>query len=424
MHSLLGLVIYDKDSSERHAKLSKYGPRSKRGILIKAISLLIIDVASMMQRVLFEHVQTILKDLRCTGQSSSTRSKPYFGGLTVVLAGDYMQLLPVVPSLKLDVDSSGEARHIPVNLLDEIPWRSTLWEKVKTLRISHPIRQADDRQFSDLLKRIGKGRFPQEEKLPLKSTGSPEEAYKFIWKWKRTLDRRDVTLDRLVMASTNNLVNEHNEKALESFPGQQFELLSATKVQPIRRQGSSGRSAPIITPELTYSYAPTGVPPHKIQLKVGAPVMVIRNVRHPDLLNGKMFVVKRHITRLLEVVEVDENGAGRSSHMLHRIDFQFAFSDMKVTRRQFPVRLAFSATVHKGQGQTLGKLFVDLRSNFFSPGQLYVALLRVRKSSDILLLHQEDDTPIRCRPVHEMPVAVDNPPLKESIDFVEGRVRF
>ena len=74
------------------------------------------------------------------------------------------------------------------------------------------------------------------------------------------------------------------------------------------------------------------MPPHKLQLKVGAPVMVIRNMRHPDLLNGKVFVVKRHPTRLLEVVEMDENGAGRSSHMLHRIDFQFEFSDMKVTR--------------------------------------------------------------------------------------------
>ena len=173
LHSILGLGIDDKDSSERHAKLSKYGPRSQRGILIKALSLLIIDEASMMQRILFEHVDTILKDLRCTGQSSSTRSKPYFGGLTVVLAGDYIQPLPVVPCLKLDVDSSGEARHIPVNLLDEIPWRSTLWEKVKTLRISHPIRQADDRQLSDLLRRIGKGKFSQDEKLPSKSPGSP-----------------------------------------------------------------------------------------------------------------------------------------------------------------------------------------------------------------------------------------------------------
>ena len=163
----------------------------------------------------------------------------------------------MVPSLKLDVDYSGEARHIPVNILDEIPWRSTLLQKVKTLRISLPIRQADDRQFSDLLKRIGK-KFPQDENFPLHSTGSPEEAYKFISKWKLTLDRRDVTLERLFMASPNTLKNEHNAKPLPRFHGQQFELLSATKVQPIRQQGSSGSSDPIIIPEVTYSYGPKG----------------------------------------------------------------------------------------------------------------------------------------------------------------------
>ena len=197
-----------------------------------------------------------------------------------------------------------------------------------------------------------------------------------------------------------------------------------TKFQPVRRQGSSASSSPIITPELTYSYAPRGVPPHKLQLKVVAPVMVIRNVRRPDLLNCNMFVVKRHTTRLLEVVEVDENGARRSSHMLHRIDFQFSFSDMKATRRQFPVRLPWSATEHNGQGQSLVKLVFHIRSNFLSREQLNVALWRVRKSSETLLSHQEDATAIRCRPVHEMPAAVDHPSLKEAIDFVEGRTRF
>ena len=165
--------------------------------------------------------------------------------------------------------------------------------------------------------------------------------------------------------STNNVVNEHNDKALESFPGQQFVLPFATKVQPIRRQGSSRGNAPIIIPELTYIYEQTGVPPLELQLKVGALVMVIRNVRHPELRNGKMCVFKRPFTRLSEVVEVDENGVGRNSHMLHRIDLQFNFSDMKVTRRQFSVQRTFGATVNKGQGQSLRNLAVDLTLNVF-----------------------------------------------------------
>ena len=91
----------------------KYGPRSQGGVLIKALLLLIIEEAFITKRVLFEHVDTILKDLRPTGQSISRRSKPYFGGLTVGLAGYYMQFIPVVTSLKLDVESSSEARDIP-----------------------------------------------------------------------------------------------------------------------------------------------------------------------------------------------------------------------------------------------------------------------------------------------------------------------
>jgi len=48
LHSLPGLVIDDRESTERHAKLSKYGPRSQRGELIRHLHLLIIDEASMM----------------------------------------------------------------------------------------------------------------------------------------------------------------------------------------------------------------------------------------------------------------------------------------------------------------------------------------------------------------------------------------
>ena len=72
LHGLLGLGVEDKDASDQHSKLSKYGSNSQRGQLIKSLSLLIIDEASMMQRVLFEHVDTILKALRCAPPQGSS----------------------------------------------------------------------------------------------------------------------------------------------------------------------------------------------------------------------------------------------------------------------------------------------------------------------------------------------------------------
>ena len=51
MHNLFGIGIEDRDSSERPANLSKHGPRSQREALIRALPLLVIDEASMMQRL-------------------------------------------------------------------------------------------------------------------------------------------------------------------------------------------------------------------------------------------------------------------------------------------------------------------------------------------------------------------------------------
>jgi len=61
-------------------------------------------------------------------------------------------------------------------------------------------------------------------------------------------------------------------------------------------------------------------------------------------------------------------------------------------RKQFPVRLCFAMTVNKSQGQSLKQVGVDLRSDAFTHGQLYVALSRVT-SLDGLTLLSSSDTP-------------------------------
>ena len=203
------------------------------------------------------------------------------------------------------------------------------------------------------------------------------------------------------------------------FPGDVFTLTSATSVQRIRDRRNTASDG-VVLPEMTYNYCPTGVPKHLLQLKKGVPVMIIRNVLHPHLVNGKIFIVRGYSRRCIFLSQIDDDGSVVSNHALHRIDFQFTFADVKVTRRQFPVRLAFCATVHKSQGQTLKKKVVDFRTNFFSPGQVYVALSRTRKARDVLFHESDDDTPLRLPPIHSMPVIVQNPILKEAIEFVDG----
>ena len=59
-------------------------------------------------------------------------------------------------------------------------------------------------------------------------------------------------------------------------------------------------------------------------------------------------------------------------------------------RKQFPVRFYYIITINKAQGQTLNMINVDLRSQPFSHGQFYVALLRVTDVSRLIVLLRPD----------------------------------
>lgn len=421
LHSLLGLGVDDKDDEGNTSSTSKYGPRSQRAELLRKVSLMIVDEGSMMDRKLFEMSMAILGDLRCSSPDGAGASdRPRFGGLIILVAMDYKQLLPVVPSRKYVEDEDGNGRYVNISLLDHLLWASRLWEHVTVLRMSIQVRQSGDPAFRTLLKELATGTFPRASKLPLTSTASRTSAYGWLWRWFTTARKEDVRLDRLILCSTNALVDEHNNEALDAFPGEKLNFYSATRVEH-HASGSERQANPIreyVLPEMTHNFCPTGVPAHKLVLKIGAPLMVIRNVVHPKIVNGKLFVLKRSTTRALYVESVD--GDERETFVLHRIKFQFNFHGVKITRMQFPVRLAFAGTVHKAQGQTLAKVVVDLRSNYFSPGQLYVALSRVRKSGDVLLMHNTEDTPTGAQVMHPMPVSVSNPVLKEAVQFAEG----
>ena len=55
---------------------------------------------------------------------------------------------------------------------------------------------------------------------------------------------------------------------------------------------------------------------------------------------------------------------------------------------QFPLQLGYALTIHKAQGKTLDKVIIDTNKGAFTHGQMYVALSRTRKLSDIHITHQ------------------------------------
>jgi ATP-dependent exoDNAse (exonuclease V) alpha subunit len=139
-----------------------------------------------------------------------------------------------------------------------------------------------------------------------------------------------------------------------------------------------------ITDELLHSLNPPSLPPHILTLKIGAPVMLIRNLNiKKGLCNGTRLIVTDIRDTLISVKFPN----GSETFPIPRIPLIGSDGSLPfhIKRLQFPIRLAFSMTINKSQGQTFDKVAIHLEKHVFAHGQLYVALSRVRKIDDLAI---------------------------------------
>ena len=179
---------------------------------------------------------------------------------------------------------------------------------------------------------------------------------------------------RAVLAPTNKEVDEINDLMESKMPGISTKLSSADALE-------NYQDVMRFNIEYLNSLYPKGFPRHIISLKPGMPLMLLRNINPKEgLCNGTKLIYVRNINMKLLVCKLP----GRDKDILiPRIKFlpdpgSFPF---EWSRLQFPVRVAFSSTINKSQGQTLKQVGVWLRYPVFGHGQLYVASSRVGNPS-------------------------------------------
>ena len=135
----------------------------------------------------------------------------------------------------------------------------------------------------------------------------------------------------------------------------------------------------------------SGLPLSKLKLKVGCPVMILRNLDAAHgVCNGSRGILTWYGNRVLEVELLTGEHAGKRV-FIPRIsnqptEDQVAF---KFTRKQFPVWLCFAMTINKSQGQSVKHFGLDLRSPVFTHGQFYVAVSRVTSRGNIKVIWDE-----------------------------------
>ena len=147
--------------------------------------------------------------------------------------------------------------------------------------------------------------------------------------------------------------------------------------------------------ELLQTFNPTSLPPLKVSLKVGAPVILLRNL-YPKkgLCNGTCIVIIRLGRRCIETRILSGSFYGQL-RLIPRIKLTSTEGKLPfiISRRQFLIRLCFAITVNKSQGQSFNFVGVNLRILVFTYRQLYIVLLRVTDIRGLsLLLPQGGDT--------------------------------
>ncbi|AQK61565.1 hypothetical protein ZEAMMB73_Zm00001d012842 [Zea mays] len=342
--------------------------------LLQKASLIIWDEASMTKRQAIEALDNSMRDIM-------GRLGLPFVGKTVVFGGDFRQVLPVVRK-------GSRAQIVAASLRS-----SYLWESMCHLKLVQNMRAQSDPWFAEYLLRVGGGteeanndgdvRLPDEVCVPY--TGNDRDLDRLIDdiypNLNENMSNTSYITSRAILSTRNDWVDMINMRMIDRFQGEQMMYHSFdTAVDDPNNYYPS---------EFLNTLTPNGLPPHVLKLKVGCPIMLLRNIDPANgLCNGTRLVVRGFQKNSIDAEIVLGQHAGMRI-FLPRIplcpsdDEMFPF---QFKRKQFPIRLSFAMTVNKAQGQTIPYVGVYLPKPVFSHGQLYVALSRATARSKVKIL--------------------------------------
>jgi ATP-dependent DNA helicase PIF1 len=176
--------------------------------------------------------------------------------------------------------------------------------------------------------------------------------------------------------------------------GEEVEYLSADSLD--KSETTEGNFFEVITPEFLNSLHTSGLPNHKIKLKIGSPIMLMRNIDQiHGLCNGTRLIVTHLGQHVMAATIMSGKHRGHSVY-IHRMDMSPSQSPwpFKMTRRQFPIIVSYAMTINKSQGQSLDRVGLYLPKPVFSHGQLYVAMSRVKSKQGLkILIHDDNNKP-------------------------------
>ncbi|XP_074337035.1 uncharacterized protein LOC141674212 [Apium graveolens] len=369
--------------------------------LIKQTNLIIWDEAPMQHRYAFKCLDRSLKDIMKS--IDPARYKMPFRGITVVLGGDFRQILPVI--------IYGDRANVVAACIT----RSKLWLICHIFLLTHNMRvrqgqsdpdSEDLKLFAQWVLDIGNGQVPlltdsnplieNQILIPsrfceLATENTVENMISSTFPdFSHNGTSSQYLSERAILTPTNQTVGQVNSVIVDMLPGESMCYLSVDLAEEFGGTDEDLNQAfPV---EYLTSLNVAGLPYHDLKLKVGSVVMLMQNLNQIlGLCNGTRMIITKCLKFCVDC-EVICGTFADTKHFIPRMELSQTDTKMpfKLVRKQMPLQLCYAMTINKSQGQSLKKVGLYLPKSVFTHGQYYVAVSRVTSPSGMTIFVDDE----------------------------------
>lgn len=346
IHSFFGLDL-NVQGPKDHGK--NFTDEKIQAVL--ACDTIIIDEVSMVRCDIVDAIDRTLRII--------TKSSLPFGGKQVIFSGDMFQLPPVLRS-----GSETEAMMEYYGTDTPFFFKAHVFNNLSlpTIEFVKVYRQ-DEQLFLNILNNIRHGIYSEQDVINLNS---------------RCIDPENTSDNIISLTPFKETAQKINNQRLSEINEKEYSFEGAID----GKFGTKGKDNNLKEDNLPA--------PMNLVLKVGAQVMFTRNDPAQRWVNGTLGTVVELTDDEIKVkINNDTYDVGRVVWESYEYEFDKKIKKLNKTTvgsfTQFPLKLAWSITIHKSQGLTFDKMILDLSRGTFTAGQLYVALSRVRTLDGLYL---------------------------------------